>query len=119
MKFHQLSMGQRFEFEGDVYVRTRPLIAVHEASGQQRFIRRSASVKALPPVAAPATLQKDVAAQTGGLGTTAVREAFDDFYARCLLGFDELEGIVDSERIKQLRGNLEVARRRFLESLSL
>lgn len=118
MKFHQLSMGQRFEFEGEVYVRTKPMIAVNEADGSPRFIRRSAAVRVLGHEA-PEPPPEPPVDNTRELDREAVLEAFDAFYARCLLGLDELGADIDRERMAQVRDTIRVARQRFLESLAL
>lgn len=53
MKFPQLGIGERFEYEGEVYTKTSPVVA-HRASGESRMIPRSASVRPLGRDAAPA-----------------------------------------------------------------
>lgn len=115
MKFHQLSIGQRFEFEGEVYVRTRPMIAVREANGSSRMIRRSATVRVLAQETAASTPTHE----NEGLEREAVLQAFDVFYAHCLRELGDIESAADSEQMKQVRGSLKEARGRFLESLSL
>ena len=117
MRFHQLSMGQRFEFEGEVYVRTKPLIAVNEASGHQRFIRRSALVKVLSQDAA-AAVQDDAVNDASGITREAVVAAFDAFYASCLLELKDIEDGVDKTQLEQLREHFEEARQRFLDAVS-
>lgn len=36
MKFHELAVGRRFEFAGEVYLKTSPVLASHEQSGKSR-----------------------------------------------------------------------------------
>jgi hypothetical protein len=75
MKIHQLPMGARFEYEGQAYVKTGPLVGSGE--GGQRLIPKYAVLKVLdgsvPKTAAQATpLTRDV-----------VLAAFADYHASC------------------------------------
>lgn len=119
MKFYQLAMGQRFEFEGEVYVRTKPMTAVSEANGRQRFIRRSAAVRPLQDAAPAGAREPPAAATAEALPGAAVREAFDVFYASCLISVDDLDDRVEAGKLLALRDTLREARRRFLDTLSL
>ena len=47
MRFHQLSIGQRFRFEGETYVKINALVASCERTSHHRVIRRSAEVAPL------------------------------------------------------------------------
>lgn len=75
MKLQQLPLGARFEWDGQVYVKTGPLTAASQ-SGGNRLIPRFAVLKPLgsdrPPVQKPA----DPAQQ-------AWLEAFEAFYRSC------------------------------------
>lgn len=98
MKLQHLSVGDRFEYDGDVYVKTGPLTAASEKGGQ-RVIPRSAVLR---PLAVPAP------APTVGLERQQVAAAFSTFYARCA-------GLVGEND----RRELEVAQSAFLRSLGL
>ncbi len=100
MKFHEIAIGTRFEFEGETYTKSDTLLAT-SSSGTKRLIRRSAILKPLDfsadgckaTTSAPATLDRKKTLQ-----------AFEDFYRSSL----------------DAGGNatlMEVARRRFLEAL--
>lgn len=55
MKLQHLALGERFEFEGQVFAKTGPLTASPEAGGGQRLIPRHAELKPLDrPGSAPA-----------------------------------------------------------------
>lgn len=101
MKIHQLPNGARFEYEGDEYVKTGPLLAA--GRGGQRLIPRYAVLRPLgeaggaPPKTAPDALS---AARVG-----AAVEAF------C----DECRRLLPAER----HPALETARGRLLETLGL
>ncbi|MGD2074045.1 MAG: hypothetical protein PVI91_00015 [Gammaproteobacteria bacterium] len=114
MRFHQLALGQRFEFEGEVYVKSTPIIAVVEATGRERFIRRSANVRAMPQTdesvaGAPAQRRLD---------PQAVLQAFDAFYAHCVRCLEALPRSPGGEGARSRR-ELEAARQAFLERLRL
>lgn len=76
MKFSQLPVGQRFEYEGLLYTKVGPLTAREERSGRQRMIPRSVEVS-LPGVGplAPPT------ARTMPLDAERVRAAIDRYHA--------------------------------------
>jgi hypothetical protein len=101
MKLQHLAIGDRFEYSGDVYVKTGPLTAASE-NGGQRVIPRSAvlrpvgAAEAAPAVAGNSLQRQQVAA------------AFATFYASCA-------GLVGENERRQL----ELARRHFLSSLGL
>ncbi len=76
MKFSQLLVGQRFEFEGLLYTKVGPVTAREERSGRQRMIPRSGEVSLLgvaplTPPTAPATI----------LDTDRVRAAINRYHA--------------------------------------
>jgi len=75
MKLQQLSIGERFEYQGEIFVKSGPLTAVGEHSGQ-RVIPRYALLR---PVGATAPVN-DAAPM---LPAAKVQAAFEDFYVRC------------------------------------
>ncbi|MCU7924039.1 MAG: polysulfide reductase chain A [Candidatus Thiodiazotropha sp. (ex Dulcina madagascariensis)] len=54
MRFPQLKIGQRFDYQGKTYTKTGPLTASEEGTGVGSMIRRSAKVTPLDGPAAPA-----------------------------------------------------------------
>ncbi|MEW5771150.1 MAG: hypothetical protein AB1831_12410 [Pseudomonadota bacterium] len=109
MKFTQLPIGTRFEFEGRVYVKTGPIAAASE-SGAQRMIPRYAVLRpldgALPPPPPPSTRQVEEA---------AVLAAFEAYHEECrrLL----TSAVSDTVRLALARDGLAAARERFLAAL--
>ena len=100
MKLQHLAIGARFEYEGQVYVKTGPLTASAEQGGQ-RVIPRYAVLKPLdlPTPETPA----------GGraiLTRQAVLKAFNAYHATCqsLIG-------------ESAAAELEEARQRFIAAL--
>lgn len=77
MKFSQLPIGARFQFEGKVYVKTGPIAAASEEGGQ-RMIPRYAVLRPLDgaaPVAEPGSPRS--------LDEATVLKAFEAFYGEC------------------------------------
>ncbi len=110
MKFQQLPLGARFEFEGRVYVKVGPMAASAEDGGGQRLIPRWAVLKPLDG-AAGAT-PKRPARQ---LDEAAVTAAFEAYHAACARLLDE--ACTDVDRGMALRTGLARARGRFLQAL--
>lgn len=109
MKFQLLAIGARFEFEGNVYVKTGPLTAASEAGGQ-RMIPRSAVLK---PLDAP-VVDKPKAGRK--LDAVAVTAAFELFFTDCARLLQSAE--TDVLRASALRAELDAARERFLAGCS-
>lgn len=101
MKLQHLAIGDRFEYNGDAYVKTGPLTAASE-NGGQRVIPRSAVLRPVGSAdAAPVVANTNLERQQ-------VAAAFATFYASCA-------GLVGEND----RRELELARQRFLTALSL
>ncbi|MEW5788560.1 MAG: hypothetical protein AB1899_11975 [Pseudomonadota bacterium] len=108
MKFQQLPLGARFEYEGKIYVKSGPLTASSQTGGQ-KMIPRFAVLRPLdgqpPPPVPPARCLEEV----------VVRSAFDAFYADCLGLCQDQES--DVLRARTRRALLETARERFFQAL--
>ncbi len=100
MKLQHFAIGERFEYEGLVFVKTGPLTASSEQGGQ-RIIPRYAILK---PLDLPGT--DNEAGTPGKLAESTVKSAFQAFYLTC----SQLVGEAD-------RPELERARKRFLAAL--
>ena len=92
-------MGARFEFEGQIFVKTGPMTAASEAGGQ-RVIPRYATLRSLEVQ----VIEKSPKA--GALDRARVMAAFADYDAICSGLVDELS-----------KPKLEVARQRFMAAL--
>jgi hypothetical protein len=108
LKFHELTIGQQFEIEGEVYVKTAPLVASHEQSGKQKFMARYVAVKLSGDTVPAAAVHSGESVRT-----EAVVLAFDEFYNRCLR---ELENLLP-ENQDAAHEALAEARKEFLDSL--
>ena len=108
MKFHELPVGQQFEFEGETYVKSAPLIASHVQSGKQKFMPRYAPVKLAGEAVPAAPVRKG-----GMIRAEAVILAFDEFYGHCLRVLENLP----VEKQGAARETLGEAHKVFLDSL--
>lgn len=110
MKFHDLPIGQRFEFEGEAYVKTGPFVASHGVTGAQKFMARYAMVIPAGAQAAPAPKSRERMIQR-----TAAEAAFEGFYQRCMRMMTDL-GLPEG-RLDAALGELADGRQAFLDSL--
>lgn len=108
MKFQMLAMGDRFEFDGQVYVKTGPLTAMGE-SGGQRMIPRYAVLKPLTGAAAPARVA------SRQLDEAAVLAALADYHQRCAA---LIARVADAAQAPALAAELEAARAACMAALS-
>ena len=83
MKLQHLAIGDRFEYNGKVFVKTGPLTASSDEGGQQ-IIPRYAVLKPLnpPPHEEKPGLRRNLDEKT-------VLAAFDDFYQACSTLLDD------------------------------
>lgn len=105
MKFGQLPVGTRFDYEGARYLKTGPLVATPEDGGQQRFLGRYADVRVLGAASAPAEAAADW------------RAAFDALYSECLTTIECLDAH-DPQAATQARARLQAAREQFLTAMA-
>jgi hypothetical protein len=111
MKFHDIAIGQRFEFDGAVYVKTSPMLASPQEGSASRFIARYAQVNLLDGAGAPANL-----AEARVLRADEVVAAFDLFYSCCTR---ELAGCeLAADRLENLRAAIDAGRDDFLATLT-
>lgn len=115
MRFTQLPVGQRFEFEGVRYVKTGPMLAAEEAGGKSRFIGKYAMVQPLgdAAVAAPAAI---TTAQS--MDATAVTAAFEEFCREARNIIDTLGAEADASAVSRARSHLDAARVTLLAALA-
>lgn len=109
MKFSQLPIGTRFEYEGKVYVKTSPIAASGE-TGAQKMIPRYAVLTPLDGQAKPEPRK------ARSLDEAKVTAAFDAFSADCARLIDL--AAADTTQRALLRAELEAARQRFIEGLA-
>lgn len=73
MKFRLLTVGQQFEYQGETYIKSTPLIAHQVDTGEQRLIPFSATVVTAGTPAAPARSDRS------SIGVVELRQALSEF----------------------------------------
>ncbi|HUX64932.1 hypothetical protein [Sulfuricella sp.] len=111
MKFHDLAIGQRFELDGVVYVKTSPVLASREEGGERKFLARYVVVQPLDGAERrPADKAGDL------LQAEAVLAAFTAYHARCREALERLEE-VPADRLQEIANILEGERQGFLDAV--
>ncbi|HEY9198490.1 MAG TPA: hypothetical protein VIR60_03920 [Gammaproteobacteria bacterium] len=106
-KFFSLSIGQRFSWRGNWFVKTSPLLACAEDSGQSQMIPRSALVGLAPGTSV---------ASTSGAADAAQR-ALELLQRAALAGVEELGAEATPQTTARVRGDVQAAYRRALKLL--
>lgn len=106
-KFLSLAVGQRFSWRGRRYVKTSPLLACAEDTGQSQMIPRSALVE-LAESSAPAPV---AAATHPGL------TALENFHQAALAGVETLAAEATPKTVARVRRELQTAYQRAVKSL--
>ncbi len=110
MKFAQLSIGQRFELDGAVFVKTSPMMAAKEGGGESRFMARYVVVKVLGGEVAPPKPQGARMVEEA-----AVTAAFETFHSRCR---EVLARELPAEKWEAALAELEADKTSFFDALS-
>ena len=107
MKFKLLSIGQKFEYEGETFVKTSPLVASNVKTSHNKMIPRYASLKLLDETGSvkQKVINEPVIAQE-------ILNAFNTFYARCI---ETLE--TNNVLVPIIKDELDKARDEFTQSL--
>lgn len=79
MKFKLLSIGQKFEYDGAVYVKTSPLVASNIETGHNKMIPRYATLILLDN-----TGEKPQQTTDKPVNAKEVLIAFNTFYEKCI-----------------------------------
>lgn len=108
VKFLSLPIGEKFRWQGTVYVKTSPLIARDEASKKTQLIQRAALVEPLDAHATARTTKDANASQA----------VLEEYHQVVLSGLDSLASNASSQSIIQLRKRLDDAHRRASKKLS-
>jgi len=107
MKFKLLSIGQKFEYEGDVYVKTSPLIASNIETSHNKMIPRYATLKLLDQEGT-----KEQHIKQDSINTQEVLNAFNIFYATCIETLENSEILVPL-----IKDELDKAKDEFIKHL--
>ncbi|MGA7801149.1 MAG: hypothetical protein WCC36_10095 [Gammaproteobacteria bacterium] len=111
MKFHQLSVGQRFQSDGVNYIKTSPMIASDAHTGWQKFMARSAPVKVIEQTPA-----RSVSVQRA-LEPESVHSALGLYHTRCVQCLENAVPGMDAETLEMMKQELEAAKRACLRTL--
>ena len=114
MKFQQLKIGQKFEYEGNTYVKCSPLIASHAETGEQKLIPRYAAI-IVTDTALPAENKKPAR----NLNFDQVRIAFDKFYDHYLDLLEKIKPEIETHTLESMQNRLAKARQQFFNELGL
>jgi hypothetical protein len=115
MRFSQLPVGQRFEFEGIRYVKTGPMIGAEEAGGKTRFIARYALVQ---PLGGEHAVPQPAATTPQSVDAAAVAAASEDFYRQARAIVETLGAEADAATFSRARSDLDATRAAFRAALA-
>lgn len=107
-KFPGLAIGQRFSWRGRRYVKTSPLLACAEDTGESQMIPRSALVE-LPADA--------VTAATSRPAESSAQAALEMLHQAALTGVESLAAEARPETAARVRRELRAAYQRAVKSL--
>lgn len=107
-RFQAVPVGGRFIYQEEPFLKSTTLIAIHEGSGAQRLIPRSAPVR-LVPTDAPT---EKVAAEPGDS-----LAAFETYHHNCLVRLSEFSDRIDPKTMEQLERALEQEHQSALRTL--
>lgn len=107
MKFKLLSIGQKFEYEGEVYIKTSPLVASNVSTSHNKMIPRYAMLTLLDNsgVKKQHGKEKLVEAQK-------TLDSFNLFYEKCISTLEENDVLVP-----HIKNEIDKARDVFIQDL--
>lgn len=109
MKFSQLAIGQHFMFDGEIYNKINPIMAVHTGTGKQKMIPRFAQVE----LSGAASGEQ---AEAGLVSVSVVAEEFDHWFQECRSFIGDS---IDEGRRQQVLDALDKARQQFVDQLQV
>ncbi len=96
-KFHSLPIGARFTLKGEIYIKTKPLVATLEQNGKPQFIHRSAVVEPLELDETTATGSSSVS-----IDLSTARELLESLHAHCQNNLKSLESVLNAGQLRSL-----------------
>lgn len=114
MKFQQLKVGQKFEYQGDSYVKHSPLVAIHTESGKQKLIPRYAAI-----VVIDADLPAEDKTVSRKISSDQIQTAFDMFYTDVVDALTKAGTDIDTPTLESIKQRLESSRQKFFRELGL
>ena len=107
MKFKLLSIGQKFEYEGETYVKTSPLIASNIKTSENKMFPRYATLTLLND---EGTKEQQIKNQT--INSQEVLNAFNIFYEKCIATLES-----NNILVPLIKDELDKARDEFTQHL--
>lgn len=114
MKFGQLTIGRRFGFRGETFVKESPLQATRESDGSKKLIPRSAVVVLLDDQGEPIKLE--LPAQ---VSRSSVQTALDQLGTELNNAIGRVDPALNPEQQRQLSIAISIANDKFIDSLAL
>ena len=114
MKFQQLKIGQKFEYQGDIYVKHSPLIAIHSETGKQKLIPRYAAI-----VVTDTNLPAEDKTVSRKISSDQIQTAFDKFYTDVVDALAKASPDIDTPTLESIQNRLENSRQKFFSELGL
>lgn len=106
MKFKLLSIGQKFEYDGESYIKTSPLIANNLKTSANKMIPRYATLKLLDDTGSHQQIdRKDI-------NSHDILNSFNHFYEKCITTLEENNVLIPS-----IKNQLDKARDDFTKYL--
>ena len=89
MKFKLLSIGQKFKYQNEVYVKASPIVASHIATGHNKMIPAYAVLTLLDNTSenVPVLSKEPLIAED-------ILNAFNQFYEKCMATLEKNEALV-------------------------
>ena len=91
MKFKLLSIGQKFEYEGETYVKTSPLIASNLKTSHNKMIPRYVTLTLLDDTG---TQEQQI--KKDSVDSQEILDAFNQFYGQCITTLDNNKVLIPS-----------------------
>jgi len=113
MKFHHVPLGSRFTLDGDLYIKTSPLVGELESNGKQRLIRRAAMVEV-----DERTASTPLPDETPCISAHQAHTLFDEFYRQCLDCLSSAREHLEPDQAGSMEKQLQQARQEFFRQLA-
>jgi len=107
MKFKLLSIGQKFKYQDDVYVKTSPIVASNIETGHNKMIPRYAVLTLLDNSG-----ENTQPILKGSIQTEDVHKNFNLFYEKCIATLENNDVL-----IPKIKDELDNARDEFIQAL--
>ena len=107
MKFKLLSIGQKFKFQDEIYVKTSPIVASNVATGHNKMIPRYAVLTLMDNSGDEAKTLSDES-----IVAKDVLNSFNTFYEQCIKTLEDNDVLVPV-----IKNELDKARDEFTQQL--